>query len=48
MNWTGTEFVAGITNIANSAAELDDAPYYQNTLRVLYLMVAAGMFPSTL
>lgn len=29
-------------------AELDDAPYYQNTLRVLYLMLAAGRFPSTL
>ena len=29
-------------------AEVDDAPYYQGTLRVLYLLVAAGKFPSTL
>lgn len=29
-------------------AEVDDAPYYQGTLRVLYLMVAAGKFSSTL
>jgi endo-1,4-beta-D-glucanase Y len=29
-------------------AELDDAPYFQGTLRVLYLLVAAGKFSSTL
>lgn len=29
-------------------AEVDDAPYYQGTLRVLYLLVAAGKFSSTL
>ncbi len=29
-------------------AELDDAPYYPGTLRVLYLLVAAGKFSSTL
>ena len=29
-------------------ATLDDAPYYQGTLRVLYLLVAAGKFSSTL
>ena len=29
-------------------AEVDDAPYYQATLRVLYLLVAAGKFSSTL
>lgn len=28
--------------------QLDDAPYYQGTLRVLYLLVAAGKFSSTL
>ncbi len=30
------------------SAKLDDAPYYQGTLRVLYLLVAAGKFSSTL
>src|SRR6478735_2246112 len=30
------------------AAELDDKPYFQGTLRVLYLLVAAGKFSSTL
>ena len=30
------------------AATVDDAPYYQGTLRVLYLLVAAGKFSSTL
>ena len=30
------------------AANVDDAPYYQATLRVLYLLVAAGKFSSTL
>ncbi len=29
-------------------AEVDDTPYYQGTLRVLYLLVAAGKFSSTL
>jgi len=29
-------------------AQLDDMPYYQGTLRVLYLLVAAGKFSSTL
>lgn len=29
-------------------AELDDGPYYQGTLRVLYLLAAAGKFSSTL
>ena len=29
-------------------AQLDDTPYYQGTLRVLYLLVAAGKFSSTL
>jgi len=29
-------------------AELDDAPYFQGTLRVLYLLTAAGKFSSTL
>lgn len=29
-------------------AQLDDAPYYQGTLRVLYLLVATGRFASTL
>jgi endoglucanase len=29
-------------------AQVDDAPYYQGTLRVLYLLVAAGKFSSTL
>jgi hypothetical protein len=29
-------------------SSLDDVPYYQGTLRLLYLMVAAGKFPSTL
>jgi hypothetical protein len=29
-------------------ATVDDAPYYQGTLRVLYLLVAAGKFTSTL
>ena len=29
-------------------ARLDDTPYYQGTLRVLYLLVAAGKFSSTL
>lgn len=29
-------------------AKLDDTPYYQGTLRVLYLLVAAGKFSSTL
>ena len=29
-------------------ADVDDAPYYQATLRVLYLLVAAGKFSSTL
>ncbi|HWZ92562.1 MAG TPA: glycosyl hydrolase family 8 [Polyangiaceae bacterium] len=29
-------------------AKLDDAPYYQGTLRVLYLLAAAGKFSSTL
>jgi endo-1,4-beta-D-glucanase Y len=29
-------------------ATLDDAPYFQGTLRVLYLLVAAGKFSSTL
>jgi endoglucanase len=29
-------------------AKLDDAPYYQGSLRVLYLLVAAGKFSSTL
>jgi hypothetical protein len=26
----------------------DDSPYFQGTLRVLYLLAAAGKFPSTL
>jgi len=30
------------------SADIDDAPYYQGTLRVLYLLIAAGKFPSTL
>jgi len=30
------------------SAKLDDGPYYQGTLRVLYLLVAAGKFSSTL
>lgn len=30
------------------AAEKDDNPYYQGTLRLVYLLVAAGKFPSTL
>jgi hypothetical protein len=30
------------------SADLDDTPYYQGTLRVLYLLVAAGKFSSTL
>lgn len=30
------------------SANLNDAPYYQGTLRVLYLLVAAGKFSSTL
>ena len=30
------------------SAETDDTPYYQATLRVLYLLVAAGKFSSTL
>jgi len=30
------------------SAQLDDTPYYQGTLRVLYLLVAAGKFSSTL
>ncbi len=30
------------------SAEVDDDPYYQGTLRVLYLFVAAGKFSSTL
>ena len=30
------------------SAKVDDAPYYQGTLRVLYLLVAAGKFSSTL
>jgi endo-1,4-beta-D-glucanase Y len=29
-------------------AQLEDTPYYQGTLRVLYLLVAAGKFSSTL
>lgn len=29
-------------------AEMDDTPYYQGSLRVLYLLVAAGKFSSTL
>ncbi|HET7538345.1 MAG TPA: glycosyl hydrolase family 8 [Polyangiaceae bacterium] len=29
-------------------AQLDDSPYYQGSLRVLYLLVAAGKFSSTL
>jgi hypothetical protein len=29
-------------------ATLDDTPYFQGTLRVLYLLVAAGKFSSTL
>ena len=29
-------------------AQLDDTPYYQGSLRVLYLLVAAGKFSSTL
>jgi len=29
-------------------AQMDDTPYYQATLRVLYLLVAAGKFSSTL
>ncbi|MEO8905385.1 MAG: glycosyl hydrolase family 8 [Polyangiaceae bacterium] len=29
-------------------AKMDDQPYYQGTLRVLYLLVAAGKFSSTL
>jgi endo-1,4-beta-D-glucanase Y len=29
-------------------AQLDDVPYYQNTLRMLYLLLAAGKFESTL
>ena len=29
-------------------AKLDDTPYYQGTLRVLYLLVAAGKFSSTI
>ena len=29
-------------------AKLDDAHYYQATLRMLYLLVAAGKFSSTL
>ncbi|HEX3853365.1 MAG TPA: glycosyl hydrolase family 8, partial [Polyangiaceae bacterium] len=31
-----------------NAANLDDTPYFQGTLRVLYLLVAAGKFSSTL
>ncbi|HEY5373318.1 MAG TPA: glycosyl hydrolase family 8 [Polyangiaceae bacterium] len=31
-----------------NAKNLDDAPYFQGTLRVLYLLVAAGKFSSTL
>jgi len=27
---------------------MDDTPYFQGTLRVLYLLVAAGRFSSTL
>jgi len=30
------------------SAQLDDTPYYQGTLRVVYLLVAAGKFSSTL
>jgi hypothetical protein len=30
------------------SARLDDTPYYQGTLRVLYLLAAAGKFSSTL
>jgi hypothetical protein len=29
-------------------ADLADAPYYQGSLRVLYLLVAAGKFSSTI
>ena len=29
-------------------ATMDDTPYFQGTLRVLYLLVAAGRFSSTL
>jgi endo-1,4-beta-D-glucanase Y len=29
-------------------AMVDDTPYYQGTLRLLYLLVAAGRFPSTI
>jgi endo-1,4-beta-D-glucanase Y len=29
-------------------ATIDDTPYYQGTLRLLYLLVAAGKFPSTI
>jgi len=31
-----------------TTANLDDAPYYQGTLKLIYLMQAAGQFPSTL
>jgi endo-1,4-beta-D-glucanase Y len=31
-----------------SSSQVDDTPYYQGTLRVLYLLVAAGKFSSTL
>jgi endo-1,4-beta-D-glucanase Y len=30
------------------AAMVDDTPYYQGTLRLLYLLLAAGKFPSTI
>jgi hypothetical protein len=27
-------------------AQMDDAPYFQGSLRLLYLLLAAGKFPS--
>jgi hypothetical protein len=41
-----TKFEAAMTSWLT--AEVADKPYFQATLRLLYLLAAAGKFPSTL
>jgi len=54
--FNGAFALSGVTDAAKLDAYVsawlssggDDGPYFQGTLRVLYLLVAAGRFPSTL
>ena len=54
--FNGAFALSGVTDAAKLdgyvsawlGSEGDDGPYFQGTLRVLYMLVGAGRFPSTL